>query len=541
MSSEQSAVLRNSAVMAVGTMFSRLSGLLRGMLLAAALGNSLHAEVFNIANTVPNMLYILLAGGVVNAVLVPQLVRSLKSDEDGGAAYTSRVITLAGSFLLVVTVMLIVAAPWLMRIFLSDDFPAEGFDAAVTFARYCLPQVFFYGMFVLVGQILNARGRFGPMMWAPITNNVVSVAVLILYLVVFGADDPRSPTYSPSRELLLGLGSTLGIATQLLVLIPYLRAAGVTLRPRWDFRDSGLSHTLRLGVWTVLFVIVNQIAYAVVVRLASTGTIGTGTGTGYTVYSQGYILIMVPHSIITVSLATAILPRLSASAHAGDLRGIARTWAPAFRTALAVVIPFAALLPLVAARVARVMFGWGAAAGTVDNYVDTFILFGPGLVFFTAHYLVLRGFYALEENRTVFFIQIVVATVNIVAALVLASHADAAQTAPALVVAYTLSYAAGAAVSYAVLSRRLGGLKSRTLARFLVRLATAVAGSTLVAFLALIACNHTVSADGPLPSLLTGLLIGLVDLLVLVALARAMRIDEIVGITKAVTARLHRG
>ncbi|MFT4288378.1 murein biosynthesis integral membrane protein MurJ [Nocardioides sp.] len=538
--SEQRSVLRNSAVMAAGTTFSRLSGFLRGALLAAALGNALHADVFNIANTIPNMLYILLAGGVINAVLVPQLVRSLKDDEDGGAAYTARVITLAGTFLLVVTVALIVAAPWVMRIFFDDDFPPEGFDAAVRFARYCLPQVFFYGMFVLVGQILNARGRFGPMMWAPITNNVVSVAVLILYLVVFGADDPHSPTYSSSRELLLGLGSTLGIVVQLLVLIPYLRAAGVSLRPRWDLRDSGLSHTLKLGVWTVLFVVVNQIAYFVVVRLASAGTVGRGAhDTGYTVYSQGFILIMVPHSIITVSLATAILPRLSAAAHDGDWRAMARTWAPNFRTALAVVIPFAALLPLVAARIAQVMFGWGAAKGTVGNYVDTFILFGPGLVFFTAHYLVLRCFYAREENRTAFFVQCAVAAVNVVAAVALVGRADdPAETAPMLTIAYTLSYAVGALISYTVLSGRLGGLKSRTLIRFLARLVIAVVVATAVAAVVLVACDRVVDSRGPLASLVTGLLIGGVDLVVLLGMARLMRITEITDVVETIVGRL---
>ncbi|MFI2708252.1 murein biosynthesis integral membrane protein MurJ, partial [Nocardioides sp. CER28] len=270
--SEQQSVLRSSAVMAAGTLVSRASGFVRSALLAAALGNAIHADVFNIANTIPNMLYILLAGGVVNAVLVPQLVRSLKNDPDGGEAYTSRVITLVGVFLAAVTVVLMLTAQWWMRIFVSNSWSAASYDSAVTLARYCLPQVFFYGMFVLVGQVLNSRRYFGPMMWAPIANNVISVAVLITYLVVFGPDDPLHGAFTGGRGLLIGVGSTLGIVAQLLVLVPYLRAAGVSLRPRFDLRNSGLGHTLRLGGWTVLFVIANQIAYAVVVHLASTGT-----------------------------------------------------------------------------------------------------------------------------------------------------------------------------------------------------------------------------------------------------------------------------
>ena len=163
--------------MAAGTVVSRISGFARGALLAAALGIQLHADVFNIANTIPNMLYILLAGGVFNAVLVPQLVRAMKYDADGGTAYTSRVITLAGLFLAGVTAILVLAAPLLMQLFLSSSYSSPELaahrESAIDFARYCLPQIFFYGMFVLVGQVLNSRGSFGPMMWAPIANNLV--------------------------------------------------------------------------------------------------------------------------------------------------------------------------------------------------------------------------------------------------------------------------------------------------------------------------------------------------------------------------------
>ena len=189
-SAQQPSVLASSAVMAAGTVVSRMSGFVRSALLAAALGVSLHADLFNIANTIPTMLYILLAGGVFNAVLVPQLVRAQKNDPDGGVAYTNRVVTLAALFLGTVTVALVVAAPQVMSLFLDgrydDPDRAAHLDSIVAFARFCLPQVFFYGMFVLVGQILNARGRFGPMMWAPIANNVIAVGVLVVYLISYG-------------------------------------------------------------------------------------------------------------------------------------------------------------------------------------------------------------------------------------------------------------------------------------------------------------------------------------------------------------------
>ena len=228
---EQSRLLSNSAVMAAGTTVSRLSGFLRAALLSYALGASVHADIFTVSNTLPNMLYILLAGGVFNAVLVPQLVRALRNDPDRGDAYTNRVVTAAGLFLVVVTIVLVVAAPLIVRL-VTHDYHGAVYDSAVAFTRFCLPQVFFYGMFVLVGQILNARGSFGPMMWAPIANNVISVAVILVYLVGYGAAEGAEVKggFSGGQELLLGLGSTLGIAVQLLILVPYLRRAGFHYR-----------------------------------------------------------------------------------------------------------------------------------------------------------------------------------------------------------------------------------------------------------------------------------------------------------------------
>ncbi len=542
----QAGILASSAVMAAGTVVSRASGFVRSALLAAALGASLHADVFTIANTIPNMLYILLAGGVFNAVLVPQLVRAQRSDPDGGDAYTNRVITLAALFLGAVTVALVAFAPQVMSLYTSSrwDDPDRTAQLAslITFARYCLPQVFFYGMFVLVGQILNSRGRFGPMMWAPIANNVISVITLVAYLVLFG---PASGLgleggYSGSQELVLGLGSTLGIAAQLLILVPYLKRAGFTFRPRFDFRDTGLGHTARLAVWTVLFVIVNQVAYTVVVRLASDGT--AEGGTGYTVYSSVFLIVMVPHSIITVSLATAILPRLSSRAASGDVVGFSATLTSTLRSALAVVVPFAALLPLVATDIANVIWGHGAAAETFDLYAPSLALFGPGLVVFTVHYLMLRGFYALEQTRTVFYIQCFVSATNIIGALVLVGGASPRETSPALVIAYFTSYAVGAAISFVVLGNRLGGLDGRVLLRFVVRLAVVVALATLVAGAVALGLGRLWGAQPHWAlALARGGLVAAVDVAAFLALARVLRLTEVTSVVATVTRRLGAG
>jgi putative peptidoglycan lipid II flippase len=535
---EQSTLLSHSAVMAAGTTISRLSGVVRAGLLSYALGTKVHADIFNVANSLPNMLYILLAGGIFNAVLVPQLVRSMRQDPDRGDAYTSRVITVAGLFLLAVTVVLVVAAPLIVDV-VAPGYDGAIRDSAIAFTRFCLPQVFCYGMYVLVGQVLNARGWFGPMMWAPIANNVIAVAVLLVYILGYGqarGDEVFGP-FTSGQELLLGLGSTVGILAQLLILVPYLRRSGFAYRPRLDLRGSGLGHTLRLGVWTVLFVIVNQIAYVVVQRLATSGAL-SADGTGFTIYSFSFLVVMVPHSIVTVSLATAMLPLLSSYASADDRPALAGALAGTLRSALAVIVPFVALLPVIAPDLARVVFGHGAAAGDVDSYVPTLSLFGIGILFFTFHYLVLRGFYALELNRTVFLVQCGVAATNIVAAVLFVGATSAKHTSPALVLAYATSYAVGSVVSYALLRRRLGGLRSRRLVVFGGRLVIATGLATGLTFPVAQVLDGLAEDPGFVVAVVRLVAVGAVDVLLFLVLARVLRIAEVNDVLATLTRRV---
>ncbi len=290
------------------------------------------------------------------------------------------------------------------------------------------------------------------------------------------------------------------------------------------------------------------------VRIASSGTAraaahlcGPGDqGTGYTIYSNAFLLVMVPHSIVTVSLATAMLPRLSAYAADSDLGGLARSVASTLRTAYALIIPFALLLPLIALDLSNVLIGYGAGRSSVQALAVSLALFAPGLVLFTTHYLMLRGFYALERNRTVFYVQCVIAATNIVLAVAFTREVSASGTAPGLVLAYAGSYLVGAVVSYSLLRRMLGGLETPVLVRFLVRLllAAGVAAATRLGGEAGRGAGLGIGersrrrqgAGGRRCSAITGL----VDIAVFVGLARLMRITEVTSIIALLTARLRR-
>jgi putative peptidoglycan lipid II flippase len=283
----------------------------------------------------------------------------------------------------------------------------------------------------------------------------------------------------------------------------------------------------------------------VVVRLASGGTSAVacdgahaGGATGYTVYSMTFLIIMVPHSIITVSLATAILPRLAARASEGDLAAMSRSLSSTMRSALALVIPFAALLPVVATDSAHLLWGYGAGRDDYDLFAPPLALFGIGLVFFTVHYLVLRGFYALERNAQVFWIQCVVAVVNIAAAVTLVHGVDELGTASALVLAYAAAYLVGATLSYFMLSRRLGGLETAALVRFLLRLAVATVLAVAAAGGSAYLLHELLDGGSWLAAVLTLAVSGLAGGLVLVGAARVVGLTELTSMVDTLTRRL---
>jgi putative peptidoglycan lipid II flippase len=542
-------VLSATGVMAAGTLISRLTGFVRASLLAAAIGLALNAEVFNVANTIPNSLYILVAGGVFNTVLVPQLVRAIKNDPDGGDAYANRIITLGALVLAGVTAVLVLTAPLFLRLmvdgrFFTDPALEPQRDALIAFARLCLPQIFFYGMFVLFGQILNARQRFGPMMWTPIANNLFSIAVIVMYLVVF-SEQPATGGYTTGQKLLLGLGSTLGIVLQTVLLIPYLKASGFRIRLRFDLRGTGLGHTLRLGMWMVGFVIVNQLAFYVMVHRATSGpaaiTDGVSQSSGFTVYANAFLFTQVPHSIVTVSLATATMTFVSGLAADGRLGDVAHEMASTLRLVLAVIVPFAVALVVFGPALATVLFSWGAAAGDTGPLGNTLIAFAPGMLLFSIHYVVLRGFYALEDTRTPFFIQCLIAAVNIALAITLTAVVDPQYVAPVLALAYGGSYAVGALVSLNVLAHRLGGLDRRGLLGFVGRVALAAAPAVLVSGAVLFGLSGAgLDMSGRSGSLVLLLVGGVLGLATYLLAARLLRITEITRVVALIAGRLRR-
>ncbi|HEX3614005.1 MAG TPA: murein biosynthesis integral membrane protein MurJ [Sporichthyaceae bacterium] len=460
------AVTRSSAVMAVGTAVSRLTGFVRDVVLIWAIGTGFLADTYNVANTVPNVIFILLAGGALNAVFVPQLVRAMKNDADGGTAFADRLITAIGSMLIVITALAVLAAPWVVSAY-AWSFTHSGshanYTVAVTFARYFLPQIFFYGLYVMLSQVLNARGKFGPMMFTPILNNFVVIGTGIAFLVMNHNADPTTSNVTANEIRVLGIGTTLGVVIQALGLLPSLRRTNYRFRPRLDLRGKGLGTSYRLATWTLLFVLVNQIAYLAVVQIAtSAGDTAAAMGfdgRGFTPYTKAYLILLLPHGVITVSVVTALLPRMSRAVADGRIDDMRADLATGLRLTGAVLVPSAVAFGVLGPSMSVLMFGHGNTSIYNAEYMG-FVLsaFALGLVPFTIHNQLLRGFYAFEDTRTPVTINVWIAATNIVLAIGCAEVLPARWVAVGLAVSYSVSYMVGVRISANRLARRIGPL-----------------------------------------------------------------------------------
>ncbi|MFE6175284.1 murein biosynthesis integral membrane protein MurJ [Streptomyces sp. NPDC056464] len=528
--SPASSAARGSAVMAAGSIVSRATGFARSAVVAAALGTiGPVADGYAVGNALPTIVYMLLLGGAMNAVFVPELVKAAKEHDDGGAAYTDRLVTVCVVALLAITATAVWAAPAIIDAY--TDYTGEQAAMTTAFARYCLPQIFFLGLFTLLGQILNARGRFGAMMWAPVLNNLVVMTVFGLYLAMaMGGGD----TLTATETAVLGWGTTAGIAAQALALVPALRAARFRWRPRFDWRGSGLTRPLRAAGWLVLLVLANQAAYWVTTRLATTA--GLDGGPGYGAYNNAYALWVVPHGIVTVSVVTALMPRMSAAAADGDTAAVRRDVSHALRVSACAVVPAACALFALAQPVMALVFGYGrTSAADTTAMAGILMAFAPGLIALSGQYVLSRAFYALSDTRTPFLLNLVIVAVNAGLSVAAAHLLPARWAVTGMAAAYSLALCAGWAVTARVLSRRLA------VARPLRSSAVGAHARLLLAAVPATALGHF-AASGTAPAgAVVSTVAGATAVIVTFALlARPLRLTELDALLSGVRRRVTR-
>lgn len=485
-------LLRSSSMMAVANLASRVTGFLRQIALAAVLSFGLVNSSYTIANTLPNIVYEFLIGGVLTSVMIPLLVRAQAEDPDGGEAYTRRLVTMAGAALLVATVLAMLAAGPLVGLATgSQTTDSSNPELTKAFAVLLLPEIFFYGIGALLGAILNSKGRFTAFAWAPVLNNVVMLAVLVVYALVPGEISLDPVRMGDTKLLVLGIGTTLGIAVQALVLLPAIRRAGVSLKPLWGW-DRRLTSAGGLALWVVAYVAVGAVGTFLTARIA-TGA----AGGAYAIYSNAWLLLQVPYGVLGVSLLTALMPRMSRAAAENRFDDVIADLSLGSRLSTVFLVPISALLTFFGPEVGLALFSLGAGnAGGGAAKLGTALAWSAfGLLPYAVTLLQLRVFYAMTDSRTPTFIMVAIVAVKIPMLLLCPVLLPPDDVVLGLVAANSLSFVVGAVLGQVVIARRLGHVRTREVASTLWRtvLASVVGGG--VAWLVCLAVERWVGAS----------------------------------------------
>ncbi|MDQ1564049.1 MAG: putative peptidoglycan lipid flippase [Actinomycetota bacterium] len=401
-------VRRASAFLASGTIVSRGLGFVSAVVLANTLGTvNAGSNTFTIANGLPNSIYAIIAGGLLSAILVPQIVRASR-DLDGGEKFINRVVTLGIVVFVVIALVATALAGPIVHLYAAQQeagssrgLSAQDVQLATAFAYWCLPQVFFYALYSLLGEVLNARRVFGPFTWAPVINNLVAIAGLLIFDALFNSvSTAESANWTPGMIALIAGSATLGVAAQAIFLAFFWRRTGLHFRPEFRWRGVGLGKVGKAAFWTFCMIMITQLAGVVQSRVAS---LAGSHNPSNTVLRYAWLIFMLPHGIITISIATPYFTRMSGHASRGDHDALRNDLSTSLRV-IGLLLTFSSVALIVAANPFSAIFSKGSLNDT-HAFAAVLIAYLIGLLPFSIVFVLQRVFYALEDTRTPFLFQ----------------------------------------------------------------------------------------------------------------------------------------
>jgi putative peptidoglycan lipid II flippase len=529
----------SSAVMAVGSLVSRIIGFVRNALIGMTLGAGI-GDAYTSAQFLPGQIYELLLGGILSSVLIPLLVRRRKADPDGGQEFTQRLLTFAVVSLGIATLLVVIAAPAITLIQSGDGTSSAYRDLVTKFAYLILPIIFFTGLSALIAAVLNVRGHFAAPMWAPILNNIVVIATCGVFIGVFGAAKGLGVAdMTPGRVLLIGAGTLLGMVVQAAGLLPALRKVGFSWKWRWGPRSLGLREIGGLAGWMLLYVGGNQIAIFVVVRLLS--KVSGGDTASVLAFNNVFLLTMMAHGIIGVSVMTALLPKMSAAAADGRYADVSADLSRGIRLTATALAPIAVVYGVLAAPIAVTLFQGGAYSNDMALATGGVLVVAAFAVLpLSISYLCTYAFYSLQANKTAALINLPVVAIRIGAYVVLGAVLSNSLAAAGMTAGNAISYLVSAAISLAVLRRRIGRLNLGSVAGGLLKVLIAAAVAAVLGWLVVRLLPGGPAPDGRGEALLQLLVGGSVILLGYLGVATVLRVPEVSQVVGMVRRRLGR-
>jgi putative peptidoglycan lipid II flippase len=520
-----------SGSMAVASLTSRITGFIRSAMLVAALGIGAVGTAYNAGNNLPNMIYELLLGGVLSSVLIPLLVHGQTEDEDDGVAYTQRLLSLAATALGVMTLIAVAAAPLIAAAFVP---PGAQRGLTSIFATLLLPEIFFYGLGAMFMAVLNTRRVYKPGAWAPVLNNVIVIATVLVFWLLPGPATLNPATVTTPQILVVGIGTTLGIAAQALVLIPSLRKSGFRWAWRFRARPNEVGRMREVGTlagWVLAYVVISQIGVTVIQK------VGIANG-GFSVFTWADLLFQMPYGILVVSLLTAIMPRLSRAAVRGERDAVLEDLSIGARLSAVALLPVSAGLIALGPALTVTLFSYGKTSVSGGHLIGSALAWSAfGLFPFALVMLQLRIFYAMRDGKTPTLINAFMVGTKVVLVLVTnhvfqappGTRVNVHPSVPAvewLNISTSVSYVVGAIVGQVVLSRRLGPLRMGSVVRTVLQVAVAAAVAGAAAYAVVLGVEHVLT--DPRVRAVTGLVGGgIVGLGAFVGVAWAMRIPEL--------------
>lgn len=533
---------RTSIILASGTLVSRILGFVKAIVLAQTIGlvGSASADAFANANSLPANIYSLIAGGLLNAVLVPQIVRATKQ-ADGGAKYVNRLITLAIVVLGGITLVITLGAPlvaWFYGITLSQ----EQLGLVIAFAYWCLPQAFFYGIYAVVSEVLNARRIFAPFAWAPVLNNVVSILGLMLFAWLFGADPTGQnrtvADWSPWMVAVLGAMTTLGVVLQALILFAFLPKAGFRFRPDFHFRGTGLGRIGALASWSLGVLVIAQIAGWIETLGAN---VAFGQAASLAALQNAWMIFMLPHSIITVSLTTTMFTSMSERVASGDKESVRPVFSDGARTVSLFMVFSTVAFMVISPAFARIFEATDAGVDALALLLCAALV---GLVPFSLLYFVQRVFYAFEDTRAIFFLYLVTAPFQLLAIWAATQFLPVAVLVLGLILIQSVTTIVRFLIQFGALRRRIGSVDGARILRANVRFAVAAIPTALVG---LLLCWRLGAYDadgwarsGILSAIITCAIAGIAMVVVYFGIVAWMRSPELDSFLAPVRRRLER-
>jgi putative peptidoglycan lipid II flippase len=534
--SAQPSLAKASGSMAIATLVSRITGFLWKIQLAWVAGLTVVNDSFTVANTLPNIVYELLLGGVLASVVVPLLVRA-QDDPDGGRAYTNRLLTVGMTLLLAGTAVAVALAPLFTRLYMDDSTGQANAELATAFAYLLLPEIVFYGLFALLSAILQAKHVFGPTAWAPVINNVVIMATIGVYAFVPGEISLNPVRMGDVKLLVLGVGVTAGIAVQALVLLPALRRTGFRFRWTWGI-DSRLKEFGGLALWILGYVGISQTGMVITTRVLTAGAAG-----GAAIYSNAWLLFQLPYGVIGVSLLTAIMPRLSRAAADGDTGKLIDDLSLGSRLSTVMLVPLSAVLTIAGSAIGVALFGVGNATLADAQRLGVALAFSAfGILPYALVMLQLRVFYAMKDARTPTLIMVVMTAVKIPLMYLVAARLQAEDVVIGVMLVNALSFVVGAVLGQMWLWVRLGRLQSMRVVKVILQTVVAGAAGVAVAVGATMLLHLVLPDTGPrIEAWLEMIVQGLVTIVVAFGLLAVFRVPELQPAVTRITRLVRRG